>query len=488
MFDVAELTRECREAAADEVSSASDDELLATVVGLHEALAAVETTLAHVLGELHVRGTTDRCFGVKTTQWVAAEAKVDRRGVFRRLRLGSRLRPLTMVDAAVVDGTIGFDHAAALVEAAANPRIGQEIVAVQAMWVDLAATTSFVDWKQQLDHTVAELDQDGGYDPNRDLARNKLRLVPFPDGSVNLAGELVGEQALVIRQCVEAHADRLFLRLKHDRDLCPELPLPTRATVLAMALAELVLRGSSVDLENSTGPACDVTLVVEATKPDCIDRTDRGVGSGGAIARPEPIDLRVTDAGPRSDDPGDRDDVFDPYRLADPADRARWGDRADGVGLAPLIDHCGPATTPDGFHVHRDVAECLLCDPVITALIVDVLGVPLDMGREVRLANRRQRRALERRDGGCIFPGCDAPVGWCDAHHVTWWDDDGPTDIKNLALLCRYHHGVTHRSGWTMTAAAGQRFTWTTPLGQTLHSQRHRGRSPTGQRRQLQPA
>ena len=145
----------------------------------------------------------------------------------------------------------------------------------------------------------------------------------------------------------------------------------------------------------------------------------------------------------------------------------------------PLLDCCGPAKTMDGDHVHPAVAELLLCDPIITALIADSLGVPLDMGREIRLANRRQRRALAKRDGGCIFPGCDCPVGWTDAHHVIWWEHDGPTDIWNLALLCRYHHGVTHRRGWTMTAAGDDWFTWTTPSGDTLHSQRHRGRSPT---------
>ena len=28
--------------------------------------------------------------------------------------------------------------------------------------------------------------------------------------------------------------------------------------------------------------------------------------------------------------------------------------------------------------------------------------------------------------------------------------------MANLALLCRYHHGVTHRTGWTMTATHDQ--------------------------------
>ena len=79
------------------------------------------------------------------------------------------------------------------------------------------------------------------------------------------------------------------------------------------------------------------------------------------------------------------------------------------------------------------------------------------------------------RDGGCVFPGCDMPAGWSDAHHITPWEHGGTTDLPNLALLCRHHHGVTHRTGWTMTTQPDQTFTWTTPTGRTLHSQRNRG-------------
>ncbi len=122
----------------------------------------------------------------------------------------------------------------------------------------------------------------------------------------------------------------------------------------------------------------------------------------------------------------------------------------------------------------------LLCDAGVTTLIVDSLGVPFDLGQTVRLATPAQRRALAIRDGGCVFPGCDAPVSWCDAHHVDWYEHGGPTDIANLALLCRRHHGITHRRGWTMTTTPDQHFTWTTPSGHVLHSQRHLGRPPPG--------
>jgi len=42
--------------------------------------------------------------------------------------------------------------------------------------------------------------------------------------------------------------------------------------------------------------------------------------------------------------------------------------------------------------------------------------------------------------------------------------------MANLALLCRHHHRVVHRNGWTMTTHAHGGFTFTTPTGRTLHS------------------
>jgi len=44
-----------------------------------------------------------------------------------------------------------------------------------------------------------------------------------------------------------------------------------------------------------------------------------------------------------------------------------------------------------------------------------------------------------------VFPGCDMPTSWCDAHHVIAWEAGGDTDMVNLALLCRYHHGISRQ-------------------------------------------
>ncbi|MHB8466281.1 MAG: HNH endonuclease signature motif containing protein [Acidimicrobiales bacterium] len=49
-----------------------------------------------------------------------------------------------------------------------------------------------------------------------------------------------------------------------------------------------------------------------------------------------------------------------------------------------------------------------------------------------------------------MFPGCDRPPGWCQAHHIIWWTKDGPTDLDNLALLCSHHHHLVHEGGYRL--------------------------------------
>ena len=43
---------------------------------------------------------------------------------------------------------------------------------------------------------------------------------------------------------------------------------------------------------------------------------------------------------------------------------------------------------------------------------------PLEVGRTSRVVQPAQRIALAVRDGGCGFPGCARPLGWCEAHHL----------------------------------------------------------------------
>jgi hypothetical protein len=88
---------------------------------------------------------------------------------------------------------------------------------------------------------------------------------------------------------------------------------------------------------------------------------------------------------------------------------------------------------------------------------------PLDVGRATRVVSPAQRTALAVRDGGCVFPGCSRPLAWCEAHHVWHWLDGGPTDLDNLALLCRAHHRAVHEGGWRLIRGPDGQFTATPP-------------------------
>ncbi len=140
----------------------------------------------------------------------------------------------------------------------------------------------------------------------------------------------------------------------------------------------------------------------------------------------------------------------------------------------------GWAADLDGETIRITDVEDLFCDPRFRPIRIGDQGIPLpDFGeRTHRHANGAQRRALALRDGGCVFPGCNCPPSWTDAHHVIRYDHDGVTELPNLALLCRRHHGVTHRAGWTMVATAEQWFAWITPTGERIESQRHGHRRP----------
>lgn len=94
-------------------------------------------------------------------------------------------------------------------------------------------------------------------------------------------------------------------------------------------------------------------------------------------------------------------------------------------------------------------ARQIACDARIIPVVLGGDSEPLDIGRASRSVPAGLRRALQLRDGGCRFAGCDRPASWCDAHHIVHWADGGRTSLSNLLLLCRWHHTLIHE-GWRL--------------------------------------
>ncbi|MGH3913214.1 MAG: DUF222 domain-containing protein [Pseudonocardiaceae bacterium] len=116
--------------------------------------------------------------------------------------------------------------------------------------------------------------------------------------------------------------------------------------------------------------------------------------------------------------------------------------------LSDLIHGLGRISLDTGQYLCAADARRLACDAAIIPMVLDGDSLPLDVGREQRLATPAQRAALAQRDQGCAFPSCNRAPRYCHAHHIVSWLDGGETKLGNLCLLCEYHHIIVHRQGW----------------------------------------
>ncbi len=96
----------------------------------------------------------------------------------------------------------------------------------------------------------------------------------------------------------------------------------------------------------------------------------------------------------------------------------------------------------DKVQIPAGMSRRLTCDATTTTVVHDKDGAIVDVGRKTRRISTKLRLALTQRDQGCRFPGCTNR--FTDAHHVKHWSDGGETNLKNLMLLCGYHHSFIH--------------------------------------------
>jgi hypothetical protein len=119
--------------------------------------------------------------------------------------------------------------------------------------------------------------------------------------------------------------------------------------------------------------------------------------------------------------------------------------------------------------IHERDIERLLCDCEVSRVITGPDSLPIDVGRSRRTPPPAIRRAVIARDGGCRYPGCDRPAGFCQIHHVVHWTKGGRTALHNLVMLCDRHHHVIHLAGW-IVKFDGHDLTVIRPDGSTVES------------------
>ncbi|MGB2746537.1 MAG: HNH endonuclease signature motif containing protein, partial [Candidatus Microthrix parvicella] len=446
---------------------------------------------AQMIARLEDTNASLKQLGERTTSWLSRTQEVPGPQAAETTRVAAKLdSTFHRFAAALAAGEIDHSYCAALVRAS-NDRTETALVDLQDELLGRVTGRRFGSWRRELSAVCALLDTEG---PEPAVEHDdKVFLSETLDGLVDLKGTFTGSTAEEIRQLVEAHTDRLYRQARRDTNLTPDLRVPTRAVLRARALLDLLRRGSS---EQSTGgPVTHINLDIEAAPIPATTNTTNPADRNAqhpAVGDPPPDDPAA--GGTAAEVPA----AEVPAAGDPPADGAAAGDTAAGRGQAPTpndrdvptngrndernnnpANPANPADplvvsqAPPGGETSRDwfrrilgqrgdvlagtakLADNnlwrLLCNPTIHTFVTTSAHEILQMGRAVRTATPAQQRALRVRDGGCVFPGCDTPIGWTQAHHTIHWSKGGPTNLDSMALLCTTHHDITHRHHWQMS-------------------------------------
>ncbi len=262
--------------------------------------------------------------------------------------------------------------------------------------LDIAPTLSVDDFAEALKHWRSAADDElSSNDAHHNFENRSVTLASTLFGRVELHASLDAEAGAIVARALDAY----------DRPDPIDGPTPPRTVAQRRADALTQICSEALGEKQAAGHHVpNVDLVLGA------DRSSGGV-SGHGFGRARPA--------------GGWFDLFA---------------RCEIEGIGPVA---------------RVVAERITCDSAVCRVVMHGVSEVLDLGRRQRVPSRALRRALERRDGRCVFPGCDAPISWCDVHHLVHWADGGPTDLENCVLLCRRHHVLCHEGGWRLAREPG---------------------------------
>ena len=103
--------------------------------------------------------------------------------------------------------------------------------------------------------------------------------------------------------------------------------------------------------------------------------------------------------------------------------------------LSDLIDGLGTAILDTGGYLTAAEARRMACDATLIPMVLGSDSMPLDVGRQHRLATAAIRDALAHRDKQCAFPGCDRQPRYCEAHYLVHWHRRGPHQSREQDTL-----------------------------------------------------
>jgi Domain of unknown function (DUF222)/HNH endonuclease len=428
----------------------------ARVLGLRRLLDQLE---GHWLGELAdidaggAAGAEEGLQAPSTAGWLRARLRLGAGAASTAVRTARALfrGPLAGTAQALVEGEISVAHAAVLA-AGTHDLDAPTTTKAEPVLVAAARRLDPPRLRRVMAHLQQVADPDGAdRQAERRHGRRGLWLAPTFEGMVAVNGLLEAEAGQTLLAALEP--------LARPTSAADERSGAQRQADALAEVARRQLEGGRLPQSGGVRPQLLVTVDLDTL----LGRASVG-GEVGGIGPLDPeacrrlacdsAVTRVLVTRQRSDQHGPDHHIGQ----HGPHHRPRG---TEGSGAADAAESGWPAGPSD---LPQDLATRL---GAAAALLPPVLGgaptQPLEVGRASRVVQAAQRAALVVRDGGCGFPGCDRPQAWCEAHHLQHWLHGGPTDLSNLALLCRAHHRAVHEGGWRLARDPDGRLAATPP-------------------------
>lgn len=280
--------------------------------------------------------------------------------------------------------------------------------------------------------------------------------VPTPDDRPGTTADDLARAAVVLLlEAATLNADKIYRRARELRDDLDEAGIADRERSIHEQ------RSVRISKQGNGLPRITITPDIESAVfwTDVIDKiTSPRRGGPRFVSESETSWADAVENDNRSTEQYLHDSITELLRLAVSADttrsRAIVGSRQPSVRVLVTGQALGARAGHGRIEgcdlpVSIESVERIACESGTQLMCFSTDGRALDVGREQRLYDGRQRKALAARDGGCMWGDCERAPGFCEAHHILHWARDyGETNIDDGILLCRYHHLLLHNNHW----------------------------------------
>ncbi|WP_052060679.1 HNH endonuclease signature motif containing protein [Rhodococcoides fascians] len=420
---------------ATEIWQLSESELLADAADVSHRIQLLEARRIALVADIDTRVSREKRGFPGPAGWLTSTTLLSPSKATKIVALARGMKNFPDIADAVNTGVMTVDHAALILTFAETPpkNLPQEgrDLARKAL---IAAATGPEARTHRIRAAITKLQDTfaGKKPPAEDTDRNELFASKTLNGRLVLKGDF---DAITGEKLLTALSPLTEPRPAADGTPDDRSPAKRRADAFGHILDRYL---ASSDRPTEGGEKPHVNLHIRL----------RDLQSQSGQNNSDITDDETTRAAEQSDNEGDSRSDGEGVDRDPGANRGAYRDLfGDGtsVGWLPWM---GPLS--------RETSRQLACDCLLTAIVMDENGNPLNLARTARTVTAKQKRALTARDHGCAFPGCGKPAAWTESHHIWHWADGGPTDMDNLVLLCGFHHRLVHHSDWEVFIGTDQ--------------------------------